>query len=113
MLVVNLLNDHNSMDFILVLKVFQPLFLRVDDKDHLISFFDDLEVVQYILIVINPKLLQYNFFVVLHVPINILLIVSYFIAFKQRLYLFHDNVSNLKGVWRVVYYEGSTDDAVS
>ncbi len=69
MMIINFLNKHNTFILIPHFDILKPFFLWIDHKAHLFSFLNYFKIVKYILIFINPHLLQNNLLLIFHQPI--------------------------------------------
>lgn len=102
MMIINFLNKHNTFILIPHFDILKPFFLRIDHKAHLFSFLNYFKIVKYILIFINPHLLQNNLLLIFHQPIYPFIIDLNAIICYDTYCLLNQGVSDLFCMWRSI-----------
>ena len=102
MMIIYFLNKHNTFILIPHFDILKPLFLWIDHKAHLFSFLNYFKIVKYILIFINPHLLQNNLLLIFHQPIYPFIIDLNAIIGYDTYCLLNQGVSGLFCMWRSI-----------
>ena len=102
MMIINFLNKHNTFILIPHFDILKPFFLWIDHKAHLFSFLNYFKIVKYILIFINPHLLQNNLLLIFHQPIYPFIIDLNAIIRYDIYCLLNQGVSDLFCMWRSI-----------
>lgn len=102
MMIINFLNKHNTFILIPHFDILKPFFLWIDHKAHLFSFLNYFEIVKYILIFINPHLLQNNLLLIFHQPIYPFIIDLNAIICYDIYCLLNQWISDLFCMWRSI-----------
>lgn len=76
---IDLMHEHDSLRAVPIFHVLDAFLLRIDYKRYLFRFFDYFEIVKDVLILVNTQLSQDDCFLILHEPVNIVLVEGQFL----------------------------------
>lgn len=78
--IMDTIQKHNSLHFESDPEILESLLFRVNDKQWLTCFFNNLQIVKNVLIVVDTHLLQDDFLLFLQIPKDILFIEADFFS---------------------------------
>jgi hypothetical protein len=107
------LHKHHTFLLVPQFQILEAFLLGVDDEDGLVGLFDDLQVVQDVLVVVNSHFLQHDLLILLHQPVDPIPVVGYSSPVKDCSDLFDNDFSDLDEEGRGVEDHDCAEDAVA
>ena len=83
MLDIDLMHEHDSLRAVPFFHVLEAFLLRINYKRYLLCLFYDFEVVEDVLILVNAQLSEDDCLLVLHEPVDIVLVESQLLSDKD------------------------------